>query len=297
MPDWLNRIDEKKVFIDLFDIYEQELLTIFQYVAPITKNIKWNVPGNKIHELLIRIGAECENLTKEVLKIYKCKCASKKMPCYIEELNKKLKICSKKILFNQFVDNKDPLIQPFKIKSGNEDPEWWIHYNGIKHHKIKKYLECWLSDVINSLWAYYILLNYFVLDGPQLVYRNNKINSKIFKPTIWWIKYPKNITEGYGWYENDWELPYMQLTYVTHDDSRITVLNDWDQEVSKFNHDVEKANSERKLCYKMSWEENRKLNQNNYLFYNILVQEPLKKTEDWNELKRWLLKWETKLNV
>ena len=77
-----NRIDEKKVFIDLFDIYEQELLTIFQYVAPVNNTyniidaewneheykINFNVSWNKIHELHLRVCAESENLMKLIAK-------------------------------------------------------------------------------------------------------------------------------------------------------------------------------------------------------------------------------------
>jgi hypothetical protein len=52
----------------LFDIYEQELLTIFQYVAPINLNNNLETTGNRIHELHLRVCAECENLVKQICK-------------------------------------------------------------------------------------------------------------------------------------------------------------------------------------------------------------------------------------
>ena len=187
MENWDNRIDEKKVFLDLFNIYEQELLTIFQYIAPINntcviKDSEWkklkckinlNVSWNKIHELHLRVCAECENLMKGIAKkLYpdrnfdeeyqnkKTKKIMEKLRNFSERdkqwikkeifryadfqfflgiLNRKLWLCKKKIEFFSFVeinpDKQISLIQPFEINNSSKSlPKWWDNYNKIKQN-------------------------------------------------------------------------------------------------------------------------------------------------------------------
>ena len=94
---------------------------------------------------------------------------------FLHLLNSELNLCSKKIKFlaglEQFEVNtiwmldRGIYIQPFAINweywDGNI-PTRRINYNLIKHNKIKNYTKCTLQDLIYSLWAYYILLNYLV---------------------------------------------------------------------------------------------------------------------------------------
>ena len=300
MSEWINLIDEKKVFIDLFDIYEQELLTIFQYVAPITENIKLNVSSNKIHELHIRVCAECENLAKMIIKKYQYDESGKNMAFYIREINNHLWICDKKIRFTQSMDLElnNKVIQPFEPeKSSKITPSWWTNYNNIKHHKIENYSECWLWDVIYALWGYYILLNYLVLNIKHPIYKDSKINSKIFKPTIWWVNYPQNIMENYSLHRDDWELPYMQFKYIIQNGSKIITSSYWEREMKQLDPVIQEINSKRELCNIISWEKDVNLNDNNYLFYNSLMQDRYVKKEWWKETFSRLLKWETRFNV
>ena len=55
-------LDKKKFFLQLFDLFEKELLTIFEYIAPIENN--YHISGNRIHDLHLRICSKIENLAK-----------------------------------------------------------------------------------------------------------------------------------------------------------------------------------------------------------------------------------------
>lgn len=62
---------KKTLYIQLFKIYEKELLNIFEHIHPIWENLK--TYGNRIHELHLRICSEVENIAKEVCYTIKSK--------------------------------------------------------------------------------------------------------------------------------------------------------------------------------------------------------------------------------
>lgn len=198
-----QQIQKDKLYVELFKIFEKELLNIFETVSPFQHNL-W-VFGNKIHELHLRICAEVENLVKEVAqdffweneikKLEKTntdndiknklerlwyKSYDEKLLSYISEekyepfsfyfslLNDKLWLSCKRLIFIWWVEwynfwDVGSYFVPFQIKKWNKTPVWRSNYNGIKHNKLKKYQICNLWDLINAFWAYYILLNYLVV--------------------------------------------------------------------------------------------------------------------------------------
>ena len=354
MPNWANSIDEKKVFVDLFDIYEQELLTIFQYVAPIDK---MKISSNKIHELHMRVCAECENLAVKIAEKFITKeeyqnkfWAQKKefllkdadefqflsniakishnhlkeilermssldqdnlikwiftypdMPFYLWILNQKLWICNKKIEFSQIIETNPEyqyhFFQPFELRWFQVVPFWWTHYNSIKHSKIANYKKCTLWDLVNSLWAYYMLLNYFSINIKNPVYDKIEIKSKIFKPTIWRLEYPIDISTYYAQYRENkpW---FIKDVYI------------WDKRVIPWYYDENKKDEIQKkldealdkfiLHDMISGENNDYLNNENYFFYysykqqGVIVQNYINNQAIQQPL--WTLKMEKRFNV
>ena len=348
MTNWINNIDEKKVFTDLFNIYEQELLNIFQYIAPINNicnkekcncwcKINLNVSWNKIHELHLRVCAECENLMKKISnKLYperdfdneykKRKLKSiqsiidnlsikdtKKiermvykfadMPFYLSILNKKIWICNKMIEFSGIMETSPEkqisYLQPFdKNNEKKQLPIRWDHYNVIKHYKIENYSICTLWDLINSLWAYYMLLNYFVLNINLPIYSNDEIKSKIFKPTIWWVDYPRELSLNYWYYRED-DPNIFKSIYI------------WKKKIISWYYDKQTMEiiqesidkSHKKLVLKeLLTDIHPDLKNNNYFFYNSLNQQEVivvswylfnwKMSQSW-----WKLKMEKRFNL
>ncbi len=199
---WKVEIDNKKLYSQLFEIFEKELINIFEYVTPFESNLMayWN----RIHELLLRISSECSNLAKEIA----IEIATKKWEdisniatrdCYYDYLTTNLAINKKTIQFIWWLSlNRDIYIKPFeKIR-----PEWeneeeiierWTHYNKLKHENLEYYEKCCLKDVIYAFWAYFILLNYLVVwydnkcecDRTFIINpcKNFWINTSIFAPT------------------------------------------------------------------------------------------------------------------
>jgi len=355
MENWDNIIDEKKVFLDLFNIYEQELLTIFQYVAPIGK---MKVSSNKIHELHMRVCAECENLAVKVVEQFIPKDEYQKkfweekkefiledgnnflflwddakeqhnlireifkkmdsseltkliqwlfkypdMPFYIWILNKILWLCSKKIEFCQMMEIRPErhykIIQPFELKWNQKIPLWRTNYNKIKHNKIINYKNCALKDLINSLWAYYILLNYFSLNIKLPVYDNIEIKSKIFKPTIGRLEYPMDISVYYAQYRENkpWFIKDVYIWdkriipwYYYDDNKKEEIQKKLDEAFEKFIlHDL------------VSEENNNHLNNENYFFYysykqqGVIIQNYINNNtiqQPW-----WTLKMEKRFNL
>jgi len=177
----MQNIDQKKLFTQLFEIFEKELLNIFEYVGPSESN--YYVYWNRIHELLLRIWSECLNLAKEIV----IEITSKKgedylkistSDCYYDYLTNNLALNKKTIQFIWWLMlGENIYIRPFeKTKPEKENEgktelgweseeimEWWTHYNKLKHEKLKYYEKCCLKDIIYAFWAYYILLNYLVI--------------------------------------------------------------------------------------------------------------------------------------
>lgn len=353
MPDWLNSIDEKKVFIDLFDIYEQELLAIFQYVAPINNTchivdsewkecgcwckINLNVSWNKIHELHLRVCAESENLMKRIAKKlfpkrdfdqeYRkekskdIKSVTKKlqvddaerikeklykyadMQFYLGVLDKELWLCSKIIQFSKIVETNPEkqisLIQPFERNNKDHSlPTWWDNYNIIKHYKIENYTQCTLRDLINSLWAYYMLLNYLSMNINNPVYDDIEIKSKIFKPTIWRVIYPLNISLYYGQYREN--KPWF-IKDVYRGDKRIIPWYYDDKLKDEIQLELDKAHNEFILQDRIFEVNNEYLKNENYFFYysykqqGVIVQNYINNQAIQQPL--WTLKMEKRFNV
>jgi hypothetical protein len=62
------KIDEKKLYAEIFFNFENEIRELTQYVSVIPQND--NTSSNKIHELHIRICTEVENLIKIVSHLH-----------------------------------------------------------------------------------------------------------------------------------------------------------------------------------------------------------------------------------
>lgn len=155
-------LNKKKLYSQLFEIFEKELNTIFEYIAPIELNKRtcWN----RIHELLLRLWAEIENIAKEVCyNIAKNewestgRIKSAKSKRFLWYLIDKISIDKKTLKFIWWLENWIQLKKPFF------ESDWWNHYDDLKHWKIEKYSDCNLDDVVMAFWWYYILLNYLLL--------------------------------------------------------------------------------------------------------------------------------------
>ena len=159
---WKVNIDVKKLYLQLFNIFEGELNNIFEYVAPIEENS--TTCWNRIHELLLRLWVEVENLAKEVCNdIAKNEWESAERinsansEKFLRYLIDKISIDKKAIKFIGWLEHGFLLKKPFSIT------DWWIHYDSLKHWKVEKYGDCNLNDVIMAFWWYYILLNYLLI--------------------------------------------------------------------------------------------------------------------------------------
>jgi len=202
-------INQKKLFIQLYDIFEKELVNIFEYIAPMKVN--YNVFWNRVHELHLRVCTEIENIWKYLCKQIAMdkkddfeKINTADSEYYLNYLDKYLSIKNKKIEFIWHLEIWEPIYKnPFWEKN------WWTNYDLLKHNKTKWYSNCCLEDLIDSLWALYILLNYVIIwynscnDCKEKFYinpcKNFWINSLIFAPTcastylkipiplLWWI--------------------------------------------------------------------------------------------------------------
>lgn len=159
---WKVNIDVKKLYLQLFNIFEGELNNIFEYVAPIEENS--TTCWNRIHELLLRLWAEVENLAKEVCNdIAKNEWESAERinsansEKFLKYLINKISIDKKTIKFIWWLERGFLLKKPFSTTYR------WTHYDSLKHWKIEKYGDCNLNDVIMAFWWYYILLNYLLI--------------------------------------------------------------------------------------------------------------------------------------
>lgn len=204
---WKVNIDKKKLYSQLFEIFEKELINIFEYIAPIETNKKtcWN----RVHELLLRLGAEVENVAKEV-----CYDIAKDLWETTERIEQaqskdflwylidKVSINKKKLKFIWWIEEWIELKTPFSIS------DWRDHYDSLKHWKIEKYSDCSLDDVIMAFWWYYILLNYMVLWYKYIgkcnwlsmmnSEKNSIIKSSIFYPTM--AYHEQSMTLEVNWY-------------------------------------------------------------------------------------------------
>ena len=129
--------DEWKKYWSIYERIEKE-------VSDITFNIylcdeHLDVYSIHIAELLLRIGAECENIIKSIAQINEITIRNKNMKNIINEL------CATKIEFQtkevtiiwdySFVSNK--IIKPFDTWNNQDsrNPNWYKAYNDIKHNR------------------------------------------------------------------------------------------------------------------------------------------------------------------
>ena len=344
----ITNIDEKRVYTELFNIYEQDFLQILDYIAPINNayNIEWsdcclrinlNVSWNKIHELHLRICSECENLMKSIIKklypeidldaeyletkhkevysiinnldpnqknlILKNLNKHADMPFCLSILDKKIWICNKIIEFSKVIevnpDNQIMYIQPFDRNNKDKHfPQRREHYNQIKHDKINNYVQCTLRDLINSLWAYYMLLNYFVLPINLPIYDNTKVKSIVYKPTIWRIDYPEAVRKFFTYFRDS--RPWNFFKKVIRNWKEIIPSEYDDVTMEQLKPLIEEAENAHVLVDKTSEAANNYLKTENYFFYNSFVQYNLTHWFEDNQFEKgsfWKIIVETKLNI
>ena len=203
---------KKTLYIQLFKIYEKELLNIFEHIHPFWNN-NLKTFWNRIHQLHLRICSEVENLAKDVCYTIKPekeveKIMKLKRKQQIEEELKKIKCKDKKVILYVMKKNKySPFIHylsflkenlglQFKkiefiywsefehtdkhknkyVQPFSNGKSWlpfrWDSYNSIKHNKIQNYSKCTLWDLISSFSAFYILLNYLFYNYDNKIYCN-----------------------------------------------------------------------------------------------------------------------------
>lgn len=208
-------IEKVKLFKEQFWIFEKDLLTIFEYISPTEEN--FYVYWDKLHNLLLTIWSECQNLSKEVTAYIAVKEWDNfdSIPsglCYRDYLDWKLSLKSKSIRFIKCMEaEKQMYIKPFSDTvddNGNSNRERWTHYNKLKHKKMDRYDKCCLKDVIYALWTYYILLQYLILwydkdircDSGEILNSKKNIwfDSTIFSPTFCY--HEKSMTLDVHWY-------------------------------------------------------------------------------------------------
>lgn len=209
-------IEKTKLFKEQFWIFEKDLLAIFESISPTEEN--FYVYWDKIHNLLLLIWSECQNLSKEVAMSISAKELDNfdNIPswlCYREYLEWKLSLKCKSIRFIKWMEaEKQIYIKPFEDteqEDGSIIRERWNHYNKLKHDKMNRYNKCCLKDVIYALWTYYILLQYLILWYDKTIRCDNNgeiLNSKkdiwfdstIFSPTFCY--HEKSMTLDVHWY-------------------------------------------------------------------------------------------------
>ena len=168
-----QNLNDKKIYADIYDIFEQEFIAISQYVAIIEEN---NIAAsNKIHELHLRVCAEIENILKIVIQrdfVHEKPVKGKPdFAHYLKIANKQFSLNKKYIRFLGYLYSSEFLICPFEEVKNSSVPKWWTAYNKLKHDKIANYIACNLECLINSLGGMYILVNYLIhhqKDNPRI---------------------------------------------------------------------------------------------------------------------------------
>lgn len=107
---------------------------------------------------------------------------------YFKLACEKFNLHKKVIEFTEIVSqNTDwEIIQPFKLKEGEDVPNWWTNYNKLKHDKIDNFDKCKLDDLIKSLSGLYILMNYLLKyqennkPTPNRNFTLDRLKNKVF---------------------------------------------------------------------------------------------------------------------
>ena len=160
-------------------------------------------------------------------------------------------------------------LQPFLKNSETKYfPLRWEHYNKIKHDKINCYTQCTFRDLINSLWAYYMLINYFVLSVNWPVYQNGIIKSKIYKPTIWRLEYPETVWNLFAYFRDDRSWNYYKK--VMHNGKEVIPSEYDDKTMEWLSSIIDEA--ERKHVVVNGITKRNYLKTENFFFYYSFVQ-------------------------
>lgn len=106
------------------------------------------------------ICSEIDVLMKSICQEITGNSSAGKMPEYTKiVLTKWPKIENQKVRFKRLE------LQPFlgwKIHPEYISPQWWPHYNDVKHNRLADYKKANLKNTVNSLAALYVLERYFV---------------------------------------------------------------------------------------------------------------------------------------
>jgi len=129
-----------------------------------------NVYSIQMAELLLRIGAECENIIKSIAKQYNINVGRRHLLEIIREL------CSDKVDFNtkkvsiiwDYCFLTDIHIIPFSTWNNGENPIWYKAYNDIKHNRSDSNLEnATFKNIIDGLAGLFILNLYLRKDDIE----------------------------------------------------------------------------------------------------------------------------------
>ena len=165
-------------YIEYFLYYlelEKEFFKTESYVTIEKDNFKtYSIKYNMLYQ---SICSEIDCLLKELCNLIDPIIEVKKIPQYYDIVTKKYKKFIKEtVIFN----NSKIQVRPWLKWTKEKAPEWWTHYNNIKHHRFEKdkknnynYKNANLKNLINALAALYIVEQYYIFSYDY----SNEINN------------------------------------------------------------------------------------------------------------------------
>jgi hypothetical protein len=162
--------NEWKKYWKIYTRLEQEISELTYNIYLCDNHL--NVYSIHMAELLLRIGAECENIIKSIAEKYQITVKKRKMSDIINEL------CSNKIEFHtkeisiiwDYCFLSDINLIPFNTweKENSINPVWYKAYNDIKHNRNNTNLEnANFKNIINGLAGLFILNLYLRKDNIE----------------------------------------------------------------------------------------------------------------------------------
>ena len=151
---------------DYFILLEEDVNRIFHYIEPVEEN--FNAFGPELAKVYLSICSEIDVAFKDLDRL-----VSSYEDVGWDVVNNIY--TSRKMIYSRFadqfrnswiaIDGSEVVINPWSRwwandgEESNDNPEWWISYNDVKHHRLECYSKANLGNVLQSLPGLFVLLS------------------------------------------------------------------------------------------------------------------------------------------
>jgi hypothetical protein len=164
----IESVDEPLIFWNYFIALEEDLCEISRFIEFCGSN--YDTYSIELAKLLLSSSSEVDVVLKELCQVYDSGIKNKRST--IKDYRKIImanipEISGEKVFIRRY----SLILKPWRNWKKDENPDWWMGYNDVKHKRSDNFCKANLKYVLNSIAGLLVIVFYYY--KATLMYRDD----------------------------------------------------------------------------------------------------------------------------